>query len=186
MAPLAIENPLLYRASYFLDSPVHEPSSCNIPFCRCKGPLAPVPEKVSQHSPLQRRRRVSFSDTVGVQEVAHLNDLSQEDVISRWWTPADYGVIKRMYKITVQLMMQGETFADDDNDFCSRGLEARTKIGSHKRHTQKQRVVKAVLKAQEFQRREGFNDPEYIAELCSQLTSCGEAHKSAIADRLAI
>jgi hypothetical protein len=181
MAPLAIENPWLNRGAYFSESLLHVSAVCK------NGPLAPIAEKIVRLHPVERKRRVTFSDSVEIKEVMHLKDLSEDDIVSAWWTPNDYVFIKRMFKITVQIMMQGATFADDDDDFCARGLEFRTKSRAQRRHRQKQRVMKAVLRAQDFQRRDGFNDPEYIAELYAQCTevSIKEAHSLALADRLA-
>lgn len=188
MAPLSIENPWLNSTPYIQESPIHDESSySNVVICK-NGPLAPVHEKVVYLPPLERKRRVSFSETVDFREVTRWKDQTNEDKIAAWWTAQDYVIIKRMFKITVHLMMQGETFSDDENDFCARGLEFKTKSGAKRRYSQKQRVVRAVLRAQEFQRCEGFDDPDFIAELCIQSTksSAKDARSLARSDQLAV
>jgi hypothetical protein len=152
------------------------------------GPLSPKAGKIAQRplvSVVRQQRRVSFSKSKEVLDVTHINDLSAEDVTSVWWTTSDYNQIKRMYKITVQRMMHGVTFAKDDPNFCERGLEFRTKAGSQRRHRQKERVRKALATAQDFQYREGFRDPLYIAEMCAEYSRgcCNEARARGLSDR---
>jgi hypothetical protein len=150
------------------DTIIHD--DCSHDSIDCKhGPLAPFAEKIIRPR-AERKRRVTFSETIEVNEVQHSRDASDDETVATWWTPNDYMLIRKMFKITIQMIIRGETFADDDKDFCTRGLEFLTKSASQRHCRNKQRVVKAVLKAQGYQRYEGFNDPEYIAELCAEYT----------------
>jgi hypothetical protein len=136
----------------------------------------------------QRKRRVFFSDSVETREIPHLDDLSNEDVLAAWWTANDYLVIRKMISLTVRMIMNGSKFVEDDGDFCERGLEVRTKAGARARHLMiKQRAIETVLKAQDYQRQEGFSDPEYIAEIYSEYTrdSSEESHFAGLSDEAA-
>merc|ERR1712014_397627 len=68
-----------------------------------------------------------------------------------------------MAKTTVLMMMAGEHIDDEDPDYCTRGLEFRTRKGSKIRSANKLRARSAVLNEQDLQREEGFHDPEFIA-----------------------
>ena len=151
-----------------------------------RGPLAPKAEKILRVTfATHPRKRVSFAPRAQVHEVPHLKDLSDEEFISIWWTKNDYALIKTMYKSTVKMMMKGQVFEKDDKDLCARGLESKTRKGAQQRHQQKVRACKAVLRAQDFQRREGISDPLYLAELYSEYSRCCyiSAHAQALADQ---
>ena len=75
----------------------------------------------------------------------------------------NYKIIKNMAKTTIFMMMAGERIDEDNPDFCSRGLEFRTKAGTKKRNLNKLRARSAVLNEQDLQREEGFHDPQFIA-----------------------
>ena len=60
-------------------------------------------------------------------------------------------------------MMRNEIIAEDDEEYCTRGLEFKTKAGARFRSSNKLRTRSAVLNEQDLQRDEGFEDPQYIA-----------------------
>jgi hypothetical protein len=91
-------------------------------------------------------------------------DLSDDELESYWYTESDTKIILAIAKVTVKMMMKGELC--DDIDYCSRGLEGKTPIGSKRRQKNKLRVRKALLEEQEIQREEGVFDPEYLAQVC--------------------
>jgi len=109
------------------------------------------------------RRKIRWSSQVRVQEIRHLNNISEAEREAVWMSPIDYKMIKNMAKTTVLMMMAGEHIADDDPDFCKRGLEFRTRKGNKIRSANKLRARSAVLNEQDLQRDEGFHDPEFIA-----------------------
>lgn len=132
----------------------------------------------------KRRRRVAFSAVVGVREIPHLKDMSDQELVDIWWTPNDYLLIRKMLRITVQFMAKGERFSSEDKDFCARGCDLHTRAGSLRHQRHRQRAVGAVLRAQDFQRAEAFTDSEYIAELYSECchSSCEDARNRGDAD----
>lgn len=72
---------------------------------------------------------------------------------------------------------------DDDEDhteYCRRGVEHRVQCSrSEQRHEQKEAVVWAVLEEQELQRIEGSCDPEFLAEICANLTKLARSNARA-------
>jgi len=109
------------------------------------------------------RRKIRWSGQVRVQEIRHLNNMPEAEREAVWMSPIDYKMIKNMAKTTVLMMMAGEHIDDDDPDFCTRGLEFRTRKGNKIRSANKLRCKSAVLNEQDLQRDEGFHDPEFIA-----------------------
>ena len=122
----------------------------------------------------ERRRKIRWSGRVRVQEIRHLNNIPEYEKEAVWMSPVDYKMIKHMAKTTVFMMMnsqsgfgeheQSQSITEDNNpDFCTRGLEFRTRAGSKIRNQNKLRARSAVLNEQDLQRDEGFYDPQFIA-----------------------
>jgi hypothetical protein len=107
-----------------------------------------------------RRRKIRWSGQVRVQEIRHINNMSESEKDAVWMSEMDYKLIKNIAKTTVLMMMAGQEI---DEDFCKRGLEFRTRKGSKVRSANKLRGRSAVLNEQDLQRDEGFHDPEFIA-----------------------
>jgi hypothetical protein len=111
-------------------------------------------------------RKVKFANLVKHKEIRHIKDFTEEEKESIWMTVSDYQINRAMMKTTVSMMMKGERIAEDDEDFCMRGLEMRTRAGARMRSRNKLRVRSAVLNEQDLQHDEGFCDPQYIAMAC--------------------
>lgn len=111
----------------------------------------------------ERRRTIRWSGQVRVQEIRHVNNMTESEREAVWMSPVDYKMIKNVAKTTVLMMMAGETIRENDPDFCTRGLEFRTRKGNKIRSANKLRARSAVLNEQDLQREEGFHDPEFIA-----------------------
>lgn len=162
-------------------------------------PMAPAPYspsilrtsktiKITRTSGTERGRRITFNSSFKVHEIPCLDSLTDEEHAGTWWTPNEYMLIRKICKITLQLMARGEQFDLDDDDFCARGLEIRTRSGAEQHYRRRKRVLEAVLRAQEFQQYEGFEDQEYLAELCSEhsRSSARDAYNLAMADSQAV
>mmetsp|Transcript_23119 Transcript_23119/g.54661 ORF Transcript_23119/g.54661 Transcript_23119/m.54661 type:complete len:325 (+) Transcript_23119:323-1297(+) len=134
------------------------------------------------------RRKIRWSGQVRVQEIHHINNMSQAEREAVWMSPIDYKMIKNMAKTTVLMMMAGEYIDDDDPDLCTRGLEFRTRKGNKIRSANKLRAKSAVLNEQDLQRDEGFHDPEFIAMASLDVShECREqAQKRGVKDAQAI
>jgi len=117
----------------------------------------------STSSKNRRRRKIRWSNQVRVQEIRHVNNMPESEIEAVWMSPIEYKTIKNGAKTTVLMMMAGEKFHEDDPDFCSRGLEFRTRKGNKIRAANKLKARSAVLNEQDLQKDEGFHDPEFIA-----------------------
>ncbi len=128
--------------------------------------------------PSKEKRKVSFETNIEVFQIPHITDLSHEERIDVWWTANDYVLIRKMLRITVQMLGRGNEFPVEDEDFCARGLDLHTSGGSRRHQKHRQRAVRSVLEAQDFQRVEGFTDSEYIAEIYAQC--CQSSYETAL------
>lgn len=137
-------------------------------------PLATVKEETSH-------KHVTFSKCVLFKEVRHLNDYKKEEVEAIWLTMPDYLTIKATLRRTLAIMMQGEQISEKDEDFCTRGLETRTKTGAKARSRARLRTRSAVLNEQDMQREEGFVDLQNLALASMEETASSRAHAHAIA-----
>jgi len=135
-----------------------------------------------------RGPRVSFARSVMHKEVRHINDFTSEEVSKLWMTAPDYQVVRKIVKTTVLKMMRGQIIPEDDEQFCSRGLEYRTKAGSKARSQTKLHARMAVLNEQDIQRDEGFEDPSFIAMVCMEASKASRdaARARGAADELSV
>ena len=97
------------------------------------------------------RRGISFNEDVYVQETHHINDFTDEEILRYWFAKRDYQKMKMDFTQTVKLISLGR-FSGDTEEHCARGLEYRTREGSHKRKLNKLTALCAVLDEQEWQR----------------------------------
>mmetsp|Transcript_15384 Transcript_15384/g.24920 ORF Transcript_15384/g.24920 Transcript_15384/m.24920 type:complete len:274 (+) Transcript_15384:174-995(+) len=123
----------------------------------------PAEEEATVTAKNEKRRKIKWAKRVRIKEVRHINDISDAERDALWMCQADYQMCKTMVKTTVLMMMRGERISEEDPDFCTRGLEFRTKAGSKIRSRYKLRARSAVLNEQDLQREEGFFDPQFIA-----------------------
>lgn len=117
------------------------------------------------------KKRVHWNTRVSKRRHIQLKDMTAEEKYSVWYSSQDSKLILAMAKVTVKMMMRGEP-CDDDTDYCSRGLEGKTREGSKKRNKSKVMVNTAVLMEQEIQRMDKKDDPETIAKAsfnCSEV-----------------
>ena len=119
----------------------------------------------------KRKRKIRFAPHIKCKEIKHVNQYSDEEFQMIWMIPEEYQIIRAMVKATVLTMMKGEVIPKDDEDFCTRGLEYKTKAGSKARTEYKMKTRFAVLNAQEE-----TSDADFIREaseeeshVCKQL-----------------
>ena len=121
----------------------------------------------SVHPCKSPQRRVTFETRIRVKEVRHRNDMSPQVIQAIWLTPEDYIEIKENIKKTICMMMAGEIIHEDENGFCTRGLEGRTREGQALRVQRKFACKHAVLGEQENQLYFGTFNADHIAEAAS-------------------
>ena len=136
----------------------------------------------------KKKKKVQWAKRVRIKEIRHLNDFTDAEMDELWMCMADYQMIKTVVKTTVTMMMNGEEISKEDVDFCTRGLESRTKAGSRIRSRYKLRARSAVLNEQDLQRDEGFFDQEFVAmaSMDESLVCRDDARKRGLQDEAAV
>ena len=197
MAPLATLRPTLLLGNpsdylnqdegeirfdqYSLSHDAHGDNALSPPWCCQRTQCSPRLIRIRSSG-----KRVSFSELTDVHVISNVTAMSTEEMVATWWTQDDYTLIRRMLKITVLMFANGGQIHPDDQDFCARGLRYRTKTDAEHRHRSKKSAINAVLRAQDYQQKECFRDPDYI-KLCylgHVKASCAEARQLGIADEL--
>jgi hypothetical protein len=116
-----------------------------------------------QDNDLPRRRGVAFSDCVEISFVLHRNDFSSEEHSQSWYSKDEIRSIKNGVRESVAKLTNFPNMPDDD-DYCSRGLENKTREGARKKLRNKIDARAAVFFEQEMQQEEGLFDLEQIAD----------------------
>ena len=123
---------------------------------------APASKRPRPSTPqlLDDERRISFAPNVKVQEYLHLDEYSAEERDLTWYTRSDLAGFKKEAKSAIRTFVmlghEGATF---------RGLESRTPHGALRKLQNKEQARWAVFAEQERQWREGYQDPEAIADV---------------------
>lgn len=121
-------------------------------------------DSVSPRQDFPRQKRVVFSRKVMVKQSLHFKDMNDETRFLYWMTDFEHAEIKDHCKCTVQKMMRGDDDVDKEfSDFCSRGLESRTRQGMKEKKHRKDELRRAVLIQDQLQKEEGTFDPEFLA-----------------------
>lgn len=180
-------SPELHRDDHKVTESMPNCSSSGTTFIRSRKQTKDVgdysPRKVT--SDRQLRTKVSFSRIVNVKQVLHKNDMSEKVRERYWLTEKEHAEIKNHCRQTILKMMRNDEEVDaEDSDFCSRGLEMRTKLGQHAKRMRKEAARRAVLLQQQLQQEEGIVDAEFIAVISSVKTrpSYDTAREAAMRD----
>jgi hypothetical protein len=105
-------------------------------------------------------RSVSFAPQVDSQSSLHLNDYTEEEIKTSWYSNDEYKMVKLACRVTVSVVAQGELLPPDQ---CFRGLEHKTKEGMQTRMMSQIHSLSAVMDEQDRQRKEGEQDDVHLA-----------------------
>lgn len=84
-----------------------------------------------------------------MRETEHIRDFTLEEIANSWYSKPEYRMMRRDIMATVGLIVRGVPVDDDDDEeYCTRGVEFRTPKGSHRRKQRKLHSVLAVLDEQ--------------------------------------
>lgn len=109
------------------------------------------------------RKTVSFAPTVYVRQVLHINNYLEQEVQDSWYTKEEYSRIKKEISLTVY-MMDREELQDqpkknkNDDWYCGRGLETRTKTGTVRKHQNREQARFVVFDMQHMYSRLGSEE----------------------------
>eukprot|EP00977_Amphora_coffeiformis_P023467 scaffold13449_cov188-Amphora_coffeaeformis.AAC.2 len=96
--------------------------------------------------------------------VPHIDDMSEEEILTIWYDRPDYDLMKQSFIPILRKMMRGTNIEETDKETV-RGLEYRTREGALKRQHNKVHSIHAVLDEQERQLSLGIHDVEKISEI---------------------
>jgi hypothetical protein len=118
-------------------------------------------------------RRVTFDARVTVKEITHRNNVKPRSFEKIWMSVDEYQVIKEHVKETVKMSMDDQDIDEEDDHYCTRGLEAKTKTGYKQRSKNKTHVKRAVFREQQAQREGGIRKPQFLADASvAKSTNC--------------
>jgi hypothetical protein len=97
------------------------------------------------------------------------DDYSTEELRASWFQQEEYARITKDCCKQVRKMEEGEIFKD--KKYCSRGLEAHTRLRSITKSANRKLAFSAVLDEQEEQRQLGVVDDDTIGQLYNRVSS---------------
>jgi hypothetical protein len=121
--------------------------------------LCSFPEK-SQSCSKQRSFRFASSLEV-IQPTIHKEEYSPEEKAATWYDVKEFRSFRKERRETVKQVEQGNS----ETDMCTRGVEALTKVGAHRRHVAITLGLSAVLDEQELQEWDGKENPDMLAHI---------------------
>jgi hypothetical protein len=133
---------------------------------------------------IRKRRSVSFFPQAIVYDHIHLKNLSHEEKRRTWYCKRELHFIQRDCAETVRWMVEGikSVSSDIDIEYCSRGLEYRTTLGSKLRRKQRLDALGKVLEYQYYAWESGIDvRPESLARVYSSYSD----HSSRVARLMA-
>mmetsp|Transcript_23175 Transcript_23175/g.37682 ORF Transcript_23175/g.37682 Transcript_23175/m.37682 type:complete len:209 (+) Transcript_23175:103-729(+) len=111
------------------------------------------------------KKTVSFKSTVRVFPVLHINEYSDEEVASSWWSRGEMKEIRQYLRIVVAMMNENDPKANDCIEHCTRGLEQCTSAASAAKKRRREAAIDEVLEEQWLQEENGEHDEEMIASI---------------------
>ena len=116
--------------------------------------------------------RVSFSPFVEGRSILHVQDYSDSEVASTWYSPQDLARFQADIRETVFFMVQGLLLKEDDgcHGYCALGLESSTAEGMQARRTRRSDAAQAVFEEQDIQYNDGILDTDRLAMIYHDIT----------------
>lgn len=112
-------------------------------------------KKSKRRSAASVRKSVSFQDYVTLRNTIHRNDYTPEEKAATWINGEEFASMKEVRKQTLKIMSRAERAGatsyknyGDDEDFCTRGLESKTRMGSRRKKFNMLEATMAVLDEQ--------------------------------------
>jgi hypothetical protein len=92
-------------------------------------------------------KSISFSETVTFREIEPLTELTKDEIRNVWYDDDEYIRIKKEVTATVKKSADGDSIEEEEG-YCMRGLEGRTKFGAKRRKNNKAAGLEAVWSTQ--------------------------------------
>jgi hypothetical protein len=107
-------------------------------------------------------KSVQFKDTTTFREILPLSEISDDEMAEVWYNEDDYAEIKGHVTDTIRRVSNGEPVGEEDG-YCMRGLEGRTKFGARRRKNNKAKALDAVWTTQVKLWKQRIDNPLVIA-----------------------
>lgn len=120
-------------------------------------------------------KQIRFGKRVKVKKIRSYKIFSDDEYHAVWYTEEEYTEIKKGCVRTLRQMMNAD-FREDEN-FCPRGLEVRTKDASSARKEVRGMATQMVIEEQHLQTEWGVKNEERIRKCYQEVSQ--EAHKLA-------
>ena len=120
-------------------------------------------------------KQVRFGKRVKVKKIRSYKIFSETEFHAVWYTEEEYIEIKKGCIRTLRQMMNADF--REDQDFCPRGLEVRTKDASLARKEIRGMATQLVIEEQDLQTEWGVKNEERIRQCYQEISQ--EAHKLA-------
>lgn len=108
-------------------------------------------------------KMVTFNEFTTIREIHPLDEMSEKDITDVWYNDDEYAEIKKHVTETIKRLADGDVLLDDDNGWCLRGLEGRTKFGARRRRNNKSKALEAVWTTQVELWKQRIINPALIA-----------------------
>lgn len=128
-------------------------------------------KQTSPCTPRQRRRiatRVTFSPTDELQEIPHINDISDEEIKDVWMSADELQTIRRQCATIVKFMDMDTAIR---HGVCLRGLEQNTPSYVAVQTEIRRQLYDAVFAIQQFQYTTGISVHELLVETCQKFSA---------------
>ena len=106
---------------------------------------------------------VTFDPDVQCVEIPSLDDYSEEEIESIWFTSHEYSAFSESVEKTIMKMEQGKELKE--KKYCARGLESMMPEKHYEKGQRRREVFRAVLDEQKAQKDNRVDDPEAIARV---------------------
>lgn len=128
-------------------------------------------------------KSVQFNEIVSIRSTTHVNDMTDAEIFSAWYTRKEMGAIKRGIASDAKIIAMGMPLPANST---RRGLEFRTPTGSAKRKANKFNSIHAVLDEQDTQHMRNLEDADTLREIYLQhSTHClAEARQLGMQDEI--
>lgn len=123
--------------------------------------------------PKTQTRKVSFFPRVRIMRVTNRKDLLKAQIKRTWYSRDEFKDIRTECFDTIKMMKEGTV--NEEEGWCSLGLEYKTAQNYKARQRNKVEVRQVVFEEQQFQRENEMPDPEWIARVSrEQSRTCVE------------
>ena len=163
-------------------------SSSSATMVTVKSILKQSEQQQVQQPAAPQKRNVHFCKKVKVQPTLHVNNFTDKEIRSSWYTQNEIATIRQRTKDMMKLLQsqsnsntpqkvlerqQGNN--DDESTFCIRGLEHRTRKGMKAKTSSRMMAWDVVLNEQSRQQDAGIVDVELISHVYKQTTTANVA-----------